>query len=361
MTAQGNRFAGYVVFVVSLALVATALAQVNIRKQDRDRTSEPKGTVARKELQSKTGITKLFASPVLETKLAEPVDALACRLPDLRVGRWWYRPAPRVGAEVDLFFEVENVGCRAAPGPILWEVTNHNWGFWNPVLNRMAVSYSRWWLFPGQTRIVHIRFRMTQEMHNLRLMADPSDHLGPPDNPPFGQKALLNGRWDLRNGHILESNERNNAKWACIKIFSITPGEIARIAIPIHNPFPGHDTEVLIEMDKELAIPQPYVVGLRSLNPILTAANAEPIIEPVKPGQVIAAFTFGPDNDEEVVVLLATVVADAVPARAMRFKVHGAAVGPDGEPIFATVNVVLEVEGQASNAADLLMDEGPFN
>jgi hypothetical protein len=36
-------------------------------------------------------------------------------------------------------------------------------------------------------------------------------------------------------------------------------------------------------------------------------------------------------------------------------------VGPDGEPIFATVNVILEVEGEDSNGADLLIEEAPFN
>jgi hypothetical protein len=290
--------------------------------------------------------------------LVEPPDPAERRLPDLRIGRWWYRPAPRVGAEVDLFFEIENVGRKIAMAPVLWEVTNHNWGFWNPVLNRMAVSYSRLPLAPGQTRIMHIRFRMTQEMHNLRLMADPSDHLGPPDNPPFGQKALLNGWWPLKNGHILESNERNNAKWVCIRIFPLKPAEVAKIEIPVINPFPGYDTEVVIEMDKELAIPEPYVVGLPSLDAALSVANVDPVIEPVKPGQVIAAFTFDPEKDEDSIFLLAKVEANAVPARAIRFKVHATAVGPDGEPIFATVNVVLKLVREGDEgAADLLSIE----
>lgn len=356
MTVQGNRFAKCITFVVALTFGAAALTQVNIRKQDRDRIADPKGTVARKELQLNASSNKLLAAPVSEAKPLEPVDSLVRRLPDLRIGRWWYRPAPRVGAEVDLFFEVENIGHRAASGPVLWEVTNHNWGFWNPVLNRLAVSYSRLRLAPGQTRIMHIRFRMTQRMHNLRLMADPSDHLGPPDNPPFGQKALLNGRWPLKNGHILESNERNNTKWVCIRIFPLKPAEVARIEIPVINPFPGHDTEVLIEMDKELAIPDSYVVGLPSLSAGLSVANAELLIEPVKPGQVIAAFTFDPGNDRDDVVLLATVAADAVPARAAQFKVHATAVGPDGDPIFATVNVVLEPDREDTNVPDPLTE-----
>ena len=359
MTVQEKRFAGCVTLIVALAVGATALGQVQI--QDRDRISDPKGTAARKELLSKIDISKLLPAPDPEPGSTEPVDPSECRLPDLRIGRWWYRPAPRVGAEVDLFFEIENIGRRAARGPILWEVTNHNWGFWNPVLNRMAVSYYRWWLLPGQTRLVHISFRMTQEMHNLRLMADPSDHLGPPDNPPFGQKAKLNGWYSLKNGHILESNEKNNAKWVCIKIFSLKPAEVAKIEIPVVNPFPGFETEVVIEMDKELAIPEPYVVGLPGTNAGLAVTNDGSLIEPVQPGQVIAAFTFDPEKDEDSVVLLAKVEANAVPARAVRFKVHGTAVGPDGEPIFATVNVILELEGEDSNGADLLIEEAPFN
>jgi hypothetical protein len=304
---------------------------------------------------------KVYRLRVQNPDSSETPDTTECRLPDLRIGRWWYRPAPRVGAEVDLFFEITNVGRKIAPAPILWEVTNHNWGFWNPVLNRMAVSYSRWRLAPGQTRIVHIRFRMTQAMHNLRLMADPSDHLGPPDNPPFGQKALLDGWWPLKNGHILESNEKNNAKWVCIRIFPLKPAEIAKIEIPVVNPFPGFETEVVIEMDKELAIPEPYLVGLPGTHAGLAVTNDESLIEPVQPGQVIAAFTFDPEKDEDSVVLLAKVEANAFPARAIHFKVHGTAVGPDGEPIFATVNVILEVEGEDSNGADLLIEEAPFN
>ena len=267
------------------------------------------------------------------------------RLPDLRIGRWWYKAPPKVGEEVDFLFEIENVGRGIARGPILWEATCHNWGFWNPVLNRLAVSYTKPLLLPGQSRMVHLRFRMTREMHNLTLMVDPSDHLGPPDNPPFGQKALLHGWLSLKDGHIKETDERNNSKWVCIKVFGLKPGEITKIAIPVVNPYPESPTEVVIEMDKELVLPEGVLVGLPAteITPLAVVGD-EPVITPVEPGQPIANFKLGEETDEEEVVLLTKLVADAVVDKPIKFKVLGAATGPDGEPIFGEVTVVLEME-----------------
>lgn len=270
-----------------------------------------------------------------------------CRVPDLRIRKWWYKAPPRVGRDVDLFFEIENVGRGVARGPILWEVTCHDWGFWNPVLDRIAVSYLSHSLWPGQSKVVHISFRMTRRTHNLMLMADPSDHLGPPDNPPFGQKAELYGWLSLRDGHIRETNEKNNSKWVCIRVLRVKPAEILEIAIPVVNPYPEFATEVVIEMDKELAVPPVLEVGVPGGDVILLdVAEIEPAFVPLEPGQEIARFTFDPRNDEEKVVLLARLLGDGILEKLVSFKVLGTATGPDGEPIFAEVTVVIEMETQ---------------
>jgi len=326
------------------------LRRIRTKTENKATVGEGAGVMGKEEngLGEPAGIaTQDGAAYRLRAGVPGPPEAVTWpgyRLPDLRIGRWWYKPAPRVGKEVDLYFEIQNVGRRVARGPILWEVTNHNWGFWNPVLNRIAVSYSGRWLVPGQSRVIHIRFRMTRRTHNLRFMVDPSDRLGPPDNPPFGQKAKLYGWRSLKNGHIWESNERNNAKWVCIKIFPLEPAEITTIEIPVINPFPGVPTPVVLEMDKELAIPNPILVGLPKPEVAsLGVTDAEPVIEPVEPGQVISEFTFE-DSDEEVVVLLAKLYENAALAEPVQFRVLATATGPDGEPIFAEVTVVLEVE-----------------
>jgi hypothetical protein len=339
--------------------------QIQDGDRDQDRTNQGDADLGRKRIRTKVEDTEALVLKEAVANTLEPVKWPGYRLPDLRIGRWWYKPAARVGQEVELFFEIQNVGRRAARGPILWEVTNHNWGFWNPVLNRMAVSYLRPSLGPGQTRIVHIGFRMTRRMHNLRLMVDPSDHLGPPDNPPFGQKAKLWGWLSLKNGHVWESNEKNNAKWVCIKIFPLKPAEITEIEIPVINPFPGVPTPVVIEMEKELAIPEAVQVGLPTSEVAsLALTNVEPIIEPVEPGQVIAKFEFDPEKDEESVVLLAKLGENALLAEPIRFRVLATATGPDGEPIFAEVTVVLDPEMEPvadATGEPRPVEEVPFN
>lgn len=283
---------------------------------------------------------------VLPVPVSDAVKWPWCYKPDLKIGKWWYKAPPRIGQDVDLWFEIRNVGRGIACGPILWEVTCHNWGFWNPVLNRLAVSYSRPVPWPGRSRSVHLRFLMTQEMHNLMLMADPSDHLGPPDNPPFGQKAVLCGLLDLKDGHIKESDELNNSKWVCIKVFPLKPVEITKIAIPVVNPYPGLPTEVVIQMDKDLALPEGVELGVPADVTPVAAVDTEPPIQPVEPGQVIAKFVFDPEKDEEEVVLLARLLENAILNTRVRFKVLGTATTPDGEPMVAAVTVVLETEMQ---------------
>jgi len=275
-------------------------------------------------------------------------------LPDLRIGKWWYKAPPRPGREVDLFFEIRNVGRGVARGPILWEVTCHDWGFWNPVLNRIALSYSKRWLLPGQSSVIHIRFRMTRRRHNLRLMVDPSDRLGPPDNPPFGQKAKLYGWLSLRNGHIRESNERNNARWVCIKVFNLWPDGWAKIPIPVVNPFPENETEVVIQMDKGLErLKDVLEVGLPDENIAHFAmTDAMPPIKVVEPGEVISTLVLDPVTDEEGIVLLARLLDNVVLDEPVSFRLLATATGPDGEPIFAEVTVVIEMEPDTDQVAE---------
>jgi hypothetical protein len=277
------------------------------------------------------------------------------RIPDLRIGRWWYKAPPKPGREVDLVFEIQNIGCGIARGPILWEVTCHNWGFWNPVLNRIAVSYCNRSLLPGQSKYVYIRFPMTRRTHNLRLMADPSDHLGPPDNPPFGQKAKLNGWRSLKDGHIRERNERNNAKWVCIRVFNLWPDGWVKIPIPVVNPLPGEETKIELRMDKELEkLLELVEVGLLDENIAhLAMDEAMPPIKVVEPDEVIAEFTLSPVSDEDEIVLVANLLDNAMLDQPISFKVLATAVGPDGEPIFAEVTVVLEVQQEPEPVDDV--------
>lgn len=269
------------------------------------------------------------------------------RMPDLRIGRWWYKVPPRVGREVDLFFEIQNIGRAVARGPILYEVTCHDWGFWKPVLNRIAVSYCPRWLLPGQSHVVHIRFPMTRRRHNLRLMADPSDWLDPPDNPPFGQKAKLHGWLSLKNGHILERNERNNARWVCIRVFRVKPDEIAEIAIPVVNPLPGEPTKVQIVVGEDLAsLKDVLEVGLpeESLAHLARANDLLPF-QPVEPGDAIYELALGPETvEEDEIVLLVRLLKNAWLDKPVSFQVLATATGQDGQSIEAEVTVVVEIE-----------------
>jgi len=340
---------------ISKFLVAALLTVVAVTTID---ASEPalvvKAPEAVKALKPKVRVRAV--TDAIKPPLTDVIERSWYRLPDLRIGKWWYKAPPWPGRDVDLFFEIQNVGRRVARDPILWEVTCHNWGFWNPVLNRMAVSYSRRWLLPGQSKIVHIRFRMTNWMHNLRLMVDPSDRLGPPDNPPFGQKAKLHGWLSLKDGHIRESNERNNSKWVCIKVFNIWPDEWAKIVIPVINPFPENKTEIVIEMDKDLAhLKDVLEVGLprEDLAPY-ALTNELPPVEVVEPGQVISKFVLDPENDEENVVLMARLLDNLkLEKPSLSFKVLAIAVGPDGEAIFAEVTVVLEMQPELEPVDEL--------
>ncbi len=342
-------------FLTAIAAVVLAVAVTgNVPAQLNARSSEgvvlPQVIRARAEDKSVVQLRQAVRVPPSPVVINWP----GYRLPDLRIGRWWYKAPPKVGRDVDLFFEVQNIGRGYARGPILWEVTCHNWGFWNPVLNRVAVSYFRQGIAPRQSRIVHIRFRMTQRMHNLRLMADPSDRLGPPDNPPFGQKAKLYGWLSLKNGHIRESNERNNAKWVCIKVFSVKPAEIAepvRIVIPVVNPLPGELTEVELVMGKELAeLKDVLEIVLPNDNAATFAlASDVPTYEPVEPGQSLCKLVLDPENygegeqEKEDVVLEVNILDSAKLDKPASFKVLATATGPDGEEISAEVTVVIEI------------------
>lgn len=336
--------------IAAVVLVVAVTASVPAQLQARSGDALRQRILAKAQDASSVQLRQAVRVPAAPEAIKWP----GYRLPDLRIGRWWYKAPPKVGRDVDLFFEVQNIGRGYARGPVLWEVTCHNWGFWNPVLNRVAVSYFRRGIAPRQSRIVHIRFRMTQRMHNLRLMADPSDRLGPPDNPPFGQKAKLYGWLSLKNGHIRESNERNNAKWVCIKVFSVKPIEIAepvRIVIPVVNPLPGELTEVELVMGKELAelkdVLEVVVPDENAATFVL--ASDVPTYEPVEPGQTFCKLVLDPENygegeeEKEDVVLEAGILDCAKFDKPVSFKVLATATGPDGEQISAEVTVVIEI------------------